>query len=80
MVEFNPRPLFGKHSYVVEEIILNHYANAVEKALFWANPKLINMDQPFRAIINLKSPESRKRKIRDNLERAKKFLHDLGVQ
>jgi hypothetical protein len=74
--EFNPRPMFGKHSYLSEQLILNSYTNNVSKGLFMIDPHITRMPFP---LITMFSIEKRRELAKRHLGKALIDLKNLGV-
>ena len=80
MVEFNPRSLFGKHPYALEQFWL-HQAGLVSagarvaETIAFVEPVTIGLPLPLQKL----PVEWRKKWIRKNLTKAKHILTELGV-
>lgn len=75
--EFNPRPLFNKHRFITEQLILGNATNAADRASFLIDPNIIKVSFPF---IDLIPVNRRREKAKEHFEQALQHLHNMGVE
>ncbi len=76
MMEFNPQPMFGKHNFVTEQIILGHAMKEAERGNFMIDPNIARMGFPFMELIPM---ERRRNTAKHHYEQALRHLHNMGV-
>lgn len=75
-VEFNPKQsLFGKESYVREQLHLESFAMSVDSAIAMVEPLAVAFPIPTERF----HFSYRLRQVKKNLERARKSLEDVGL-
>jgi hypothetical protein len=75
MVEINAHSLFGKHKFIMEQILIDQFTDDVEKVIALVEPIAIGLPIPLEKLpLGL-----RQKKIRQNLGKAKEKLENLGV-
>lgn len=75
--EFNPDPMFSKHRFITEQIILGHAITEADRGSFMIDPNIIRVSFPFMELI---PAEKRRAKAREHFEKALKHLHNIGVE